>query len=508
MPPTDNHKNSKRIAKNTFLLYIRMAFVMLVTLYSSRVVLDTLGVEDFGIYNVVGGVVLMFGFLNSSMASATNRFYSYEIGLGDPNRLSNVFSMSILLHLLMGIILVLLAETIGLWFVKTQLVIPPSRFEASITVYQFSVFSFFFSIITIPFSALLIAYEQMGHYALIGILDVLLRLLVVIGLKYVKYDLLILYSALLFGVVAVIFLIYFLYFIFSFRTVKFCFTWDTSLFKVLFKHSGWMLFGTSANMLSYQGVNMLINMFFGVTINAARSIAYQIQSAVNSFITNFMTAVNPQIIKLYARREEDEMHELSFRASRFSYFLVFILALPVLLLTKEILGLWLVDVPDMTIIFSKLTILDLFFTVLYGPLATVTQATGRIKHYQLAISVVFLLMFIFTYTAFKLGASSVSAFVIALAMSFLGLAIRIIILDKNYNFPTVLYLKRVILPIVFVSLMSVPFPLVCRHYLDKSVIDNLLVLSASVLSTVISIWVVGIEKSERAYFIQLVRRTI
>ncbi len=450
----------------------------------------------------------MFGFLNSSMASATNRFYSYEIGLGDDNRLSNVFSMSIHLHLLMGIILVLLAETIGLWFVKTQLVIPPSRIEASIIVYQFSVYSFFVSIITIPFSALLIAHEQMGHYALIGIIDVLLKLIVVIGLKYAKYDLLILYSTLLFVVVVVVFLIYLLYFLFSFSTIKFRFTWDTSLFNSLFKHSGWMLFGTSANMLSYQGVNMLINMFFGVTVNAARSIAYQIQSAVNSFITNFMTAINPQIIKQYARKEENEMYELSFRASRLSYFLVFILALPVLLLTKEILELWLVDVPDMAIIFSKLTIIDLFFTVLYGPLATITQATGRIKHYQIAISFVFVSAFFCTYIAFKLGASSVSAFIIALAMSFLGLALRIIILDKSYKFPTGQYLKRVIIPIIFVSLVSVPAPLVFRHYSGERAIDNLFVLLVSFLSTILSIWFVGIEKSERTYFIQLVRRTI
>ena len=478
-----------------------MLLTMAVTLYTSRIVLNTLGVEDYGIYNVVGGFVAMFGFLNSAMATATQRFLSFEIGRNDFVQTGNVFSMSINIHFIIAFIILLLAETIGLWFLNTQLTIPPQRMEAAQWVYQFSILTMMVGIISVPYNAIIIARERMGVFAAVSIVDVSLRLLIVFMLQWLGFDKLKLYAVLIFAVSLVIRLIYGIYCKRNFKESKFRFYWNQTLFKRLLSHVGWMLFGTSTNMLSGQGVNMLMNIFFGVTVNAARGVAYTLQGAVNSFISNFMMAVNPQIIKNYAQENFEQMYNLVFRSSKFSFFLMFYIAFPVLLFTSTILRWWLKIVPEYTVIFAQLVIIDLFFTILFTPLGTVSQATGRIKPYQLVISIGFLLVFALTYLFFKLGYPSYFAFIILIVISFVGLFARLSILKYQISFPVRKYFMEVLLRIVIVAIVSAPVPLALKFYITNPISQFFIVLVATILSTTIGIWLVGINKIEKIFVV-------
>jgi O-antigen/teichoic acid export membrane protein len=493
--------SNKRIAKNTMMLYIRMLLTMGVSLYTSRVVLNTLGVEDYGVYNVVGGFVAMFGFMNNAMTSATQRFLSFKIGEKDSDGIRNVLSMSLNIHFIIAFVILVLAETVGLWFLNTQLKIPAERIVAAYWVYQFSILTLIVNIISVPYTSIIVAYERMHVFAGISIIEVSLKLLIVFMLQWFGFDKLKFYAVLIFSVALVIRLIYGVYCNREFKESKFRLYWNNHLFKQLFNHVGWMLFGTSAQMISGQGVNMLMNIFFDVTVNAARGIAYQIQGAVHSFVVNFMIAVRPQIIKNYAQQNFKEMYSLVFTASKFSYYLLFYISLPVLLLTETVLQWWLKILPANAVVFTKLIIIDLFFTVLFTSITTVSQATGKIKSYQLVVSFSFILVFIFTYLFFKLGFPSYYAFIIMIAMSFLSLIGRLIILKKQISFPVIEYSKEVLLKIILVTLVSLPLPLVILHIIKENTIQFFFVSFVSVISTTAAIWFVGISREEK-YFVK------
>jgi len=491
--------NNKRIAKNTLMLYFRMFIMMGVSLYTSRIILNTLGVEDYGIYNVVGGFVSMLAFINSAMATATQRFLSFEIGKKDFTKLRNVFSMSVNIHFIIAFIILIFAETIGLWFLNTKLNIPPDRVVAAHWVYQFSILTLMVSIISVPYNAIIIAHERMNIFAWVSIIEISLKLLIVFMLQWFGFDKLKLYAILVFSVSLIIRLIYGFYCKRNFKESKFKWFWEPVLFKRLFSFSGWMLFGTSTNMLSGQGLNILINIFFGVTVNAARGVAYSLQGAVNGFVSNFMMAVQPQIIKSYAQNNFKEMYNLVFASSKYSFFLLFYLSLPVLLLTDIVLLWWLKIIPLHTIIFTRLIIIDLFFTTLYPSIATISQATGKVKPYQLVISVGFLLVFVLTYLFYKLGYPSYFAFIITIVMSVLGLFARLFVLKNQIEFPIIEYFKKVLYPIIFVIILSVPIPLAIDIYIDNTVIRFFTVCTSSVLSTTLMIWIVGINKIEKTF---------
>ena len=500
-------ENNKRIAKNTLMLYIRMLLTTGVSLYTSRVVLNVLGVADYGIYSVIGGVVSMFGFINSSMASATQRFFSYEIGRRSRHRLQNVFNMSVNIHLIIAVIVYILAETIGLWIINTQLTIPSERFDAAIWVYRFSVLTMIIGIISVPYNALIIAHERMKVFAGVGIVEVSLKLLIVLMLQWLGYDKLKLYSVLVFMVALIIRLVYGIYCKISFNGISFRMYWDRRLFLKLFSHVGWMLFGTSSNVLSGQGLNVLLNVFFGVTVNAARGIAYSLHGAVNSFVSNFMMAVNPQIIKNFAKKDFEQMYDLVLTSSKLSFYLMFLIGLPVLLLTETILRWWLNIVPEHAVVFSQLVILDMFFSVLFGPISAVSQATGKIKYYQLTVSFGFLLTFILTYVLFKLGFQPYWAFIVSIVMSLMGLIARLVILRIQIAFPVRRYFRDVIQRISLVVILSIPIPVIVLGLANGRVMQFFLVLLASVLSTLIFVWVLGVSKAEQAFvqakFIQI-----
>jgi O-antigen/teichoic acid export membrane protein len=316
---------NKRIAKNTVMLYIRMLFSMVVSLYTSRIVLNTLGVEDYGIYNVVGGIITMFSFLNGAMAAGTQRFLTFELGKNDAIQLSRVFSMSMSIHLMIALVVFVLGETLGLWFVNTQLTIPSERMAAANWVYQFSVLSAMVGIWSVPYNASIIAHERMNVYAYVSILEVILRLLIVFLLQWFGFDKLKFYAVLVFSVSLTIRFIYGRYSKLHFSETRFKFYWNKDLFNTLVSYAGWNLWGNLAVVAHDQGVNILLNIFFGPAVNAARGIAYSVKAAVYSFVQNFQVAMNPQIIKSFASGDFKNMHQLIFQGSKFSFFLLFFL---------------------------------------------------------------------------------------------------------------------------------------------------------------------------------------
>ncbi len=342
---SDSISSNTRIAKNTLILYLRMILILCVGLYTSRIVLNTLGVEDYGIYNVVGGFVAFFSFLNGAMATATQRFITYELAQGNVERQINTFSTSVIIHFTIALLIVIAAETVGLWFVCNKLVIPEERFLAAIWVYQFSILTMFVSIVSIPYNAAIIAHEKMSAFAYISILDTVLKLVIVLLLTIVTFDKLVFYAALLFGISLLDRLIYGIYCKRHFAETRIKLIFDKKLFREMTNIAGWSLFGNIAGVFYTQGLNVLLNMFFGPVVNSARAIAVTIQGVVTGFVSNFQMALNPQITKSYAVGDLHRMHSLIFASSKYSFFLLLFIALPIMIETRTILTLWLKIVP-------------------------------------------------------------------------------------------------------------------------------------------------------------------
>lgn len=505
---SQSSNNNTRIAKNTLLLYFRMLFTMAVVLYTSRVVLNVLGVEDFGIYNVVGGVVSMLSFFNSSMATSTQRFLNYEMGQNNDEGLRKIFVNAVNAHYLIGIITVIGLETIGLWFVYNKLNIPAGQFDAAVWVYHCSVLSLFVSIISTPYNAAIIANERMAIYAYYSIIEVVLKLLIVYLLVVIPYNKLFVYGLLTLGVSVAMQILYAFYCIRNFKECRYQWRWDMSLMKKMFFFSGWMLFGCISDMLSKQGVNVLINIFFGPVFNAARAIAVQVQAAVNSFVINFMTAVRPQIIKSYSVKDYSRMYRLVFSSSKLSFYLLFILTTPVMLYTDLILQLWLKQVPEYCVLFTRLVLLELLISSAYVPIAQINQASGKIKNYQMAISVIFLVSFILTYVLYEIGMPVYITFILSVALAVLGLFVRVIILNRDNDFPASTYLLKVMLPLMPVAALSLVIPILICQFTDTTMLTFVINSCVSVASSITVIWLVGLDKTEKSFITEKISNRI
>lgn len=507
-PTSTSSQNNRRIAKNTLMLYFRMILTMLVSLYTSRVILNTLGVEDFGIYNVVGGVVSMFAFFNSAMSSATQRFLSYEIGKGDFVQLRKTFNATQVIHIGIAFFIFILAETIGLWFVKTYLVIPAERMDAAIWVYHFSVLSFMVSIIQVPYNATIIAHERMNVYAYVSILEVSLKLLIVFLLVGISFDKLKLYGILYFVVVLIIATIYRIYTRRNFEESKFEVVKDRQLYKTLISYSGWNLFGASAGVAQGQGVNILLNIFFGPVANAAQGIANQVRGAVNNFVSNFQLAVSPQIVKSYASGEKDYLNSLIFGTAKFSFYLLFLIALPITLEVDQILKLWLKTVPEYT---SSFTILSLGLILLWpmsDPLMKAIQATGKIKKYQIITGTSMFLIFPITYLFYKFGFAAETTYIIAIIIEFLVLNVRLFIAGKLIDFPVINYIKEIIIKNILIALISLSLPLFIRSLMDANILRLIVVVFVSLIWNATIIYAIGLLKSEKAIVLRGIKKII
>ena len=494
-----NNENNKRIAKNTFFLYIRMLLIMAVSLYTSRVVLKTLGVEDFGIYNVVGGVVSMFSFLNGTISGATQRFLSYEIGTNNKERLQKVFNTAVGIHIIISVLILFLAETIGLWFVLNKLVIPEDRMTASIWVYQFSVASSILFLMSMPYNACIIAHEKMGAFAYITVIDVVLKLLIVYLLQIGGFDKLILYAVLMFVVQLTIRFIYNIYCTRHFAESKYKLEWDKSLAKEMTGFAAWTLFGGFASIGFSQGINILLNMFFGPVVNAARAIAVQVDNAIQSFVNNFQTAVNPQIIKQYAANNMNEVYKLVFAGSRYSFYLLLFMAIPVFFEATTILNIWLDEVPDHTVNFLRITILVLLIGALSGPLITASNATGRIKEYQIIVGSILLLIVPIAYFALINGCNPEFVFWIYFSISFIAQTARLLLIRKLIKLSLRRYFKEVVIRISLTTIVALLLPFMVYYYLPESLLRLLITTVVSTLSVGVVVYSLGISHNERIF---------
>lgn len=499
----DQLSNNKRIAKNTMMLYVRMFLTMGVTLYTSRVVLQVLGASDFGIYNVVGGIVLMLSFLNSSLNIATQRYMNVALGKGDTKALNRIFSMSFFSFGILAIIGIILAESFGLWFLYNKLSIPIERFEAANWVFQFSILTFVVNLLTVPYQATIIAHERMSAYAYLSIGEVLLKLSVVFVLQIILIDKLILYAILMFSVTGLISLVYAVYCMFHFSETRLRFIWDNRLIKGLFMFSGWMLLGTTSQMANVQGVNMLINIFFGPALNAARAIAMQIYVAINSFSASFLTAVRPQIVKSYAKGDIDYTYSLVYGTTKMSYFLLLLLVIPIFYNADFILILWLKKVPEYTLCFTKLVLIDLLILSFCNPIAYISQASGKIKTYQIAISICFLCIVLFTWIAYKLDYPVYVTFLISIVLDFIGIFTRLWVLRNSVNFPMKTYLIRVLFPVTVVSIVSFAIGYIPNLWsANIGWFSFVFSIVWSGIFTLLFIWIWGLSHREKKIIIQ------
>lgn len=492
-------ENNKRIAKNTLLLYVRMLLLMAVTLYTSRVVLGALGVEDYGIYNVVGGVVAMFGFINGSMSSATQRYVTFALGKGDVGNLQRVFSTALQIHFLIAVLVVVLGETLGLWFMYTQMQIPAGRMEAAFWVLQCSIASTAVMVVSVPYNADIIAHEKMSAFAYISILEAVLKLAVVCVLAIFSHDKLTLYAFLMLGVQLLVRFCYSHYCNRHFRESRYRHVWDKALFKEMTGFAGWSMFGNLSAVLFGQGLNMLLNVFFGPVVNAARAVAVQVQGAMQQFVGNFQMALNPQITKTYAKGDMEGMHKLMFRSARFSFYLLFLLSLPVLFEADFILAVWLKTVPDNTVVFLRIMVCTSLIYSLANPLIVANQATGKVRRYQMVCGTILLMILPVSYVCLRLGFPAYSVFIVHFCMEAVAQAARMLMLRPLIGVRLRDYFVNVYSRVFVVVALSVLAPLFVYESMDGTVVRFFAVCAACVLSVGVVAYTVGLTGGERVF---------
>lgn len=494
---SENTVDNKRIAKNTALLYVRMLFSMVVGLFTSRVILASLGVVDYGINNVVGGVVAMFGFLNAAMTTSTQRYLTYELGRGDTERLGLTFMTSMYIHILIAVAVVVLAETVGLWFLKNKIVIPDGREVAAMYCYQFAILSTVISILSYPFNAAIVSHERMSAFAYISILDVILKLAIAYILYTVNSDKLIVYSILLFSVQILLTLIYVIYCRKHFEETHFRRLWDTKLLKEMGSFAGWNMWGNIAWILFTQGINILLNIFFGPVVNAARGVAVQVQGTIMQFSGNFQTAINPQITKTYSQNDLTNMHRLIFRSSKFTFFLLLCLSLPVILEADVILSVWLKEVPEYTAIFLRLMLCIAIIDAVANPLMVSAAATGKVKVYQLVVGGILLAIVPISYIVLKLGGNPYSVFIVHLCICIIAFIVRLYIVKPLIKITIPDYIANVIARCALVAIPAIGLSILFKVLLPQSVLYAALVCCLSAATVAVFAYYVGLTEHER-----------
>ena len=500
--------NNLRIYKNTLLLYIRMGISMLISLYTSRIVLQVLGEEDYGIMAVVGGITSLFTFMNGALSGATQRFLTFELGKNNQTSLKKIFNAAFINHLILSLIILILCETIGLWFLYHKLVIPEIRMSAAIAVYQFSIIGTCLGIILVPFNSLIMAHEKMGVYAYLSIFDVLLKLALVIILQYIAYDKLIFWAAggLLTSMLYQAFNI--LYCRKNFAEAHFEFYKEKKLYLQMFSYSFWDFLGSLSTLAQGQGLNMLLNMFFGPIVNAARGIAMTVQGAIVQFSSNFVVASKPQIIKLYAEGNIQEMMRLVYQTSNLSYFLLYLFALPLCIELDYVLTLWLGEYPEYTVTFAILIIANSLTWSIKSLRVTVLHATGEIKLSNLTVGVILCLTLPVSYFFLKLGYSPISVFVITLIMTLLAEFVACFVLKKYLDYSIKDYLLQVYGRCILVSVLSFPVPFILHSIMPSGFIRLCTVTLVSTLSLCIFAYYYGFSKEVRDKTFTIIKNRI
>ena len=489
--------NTKRIARNTIVLYIRMIVVMLITLYTSRIVLKTLGFEDYGLYNVVGGVVALMAFLKSSMSESTQRFLSYEMGKEKSDGLKKVFSICLSSHFIIAIVLLILTETLGLWFLNAKINIPEGREIAANWIYQFSVVSLCINIVSVPFSADIISHEQMGAYAFFSVLEAILKLVVALAISFATFDKLVFYGFLMMLIPIINLILNWGYCYRRHPETHYTPIWDKGMFKKIFSFSGWTIWGQLAIVGSNQGTSILVNIFHSVTANAAMGIGQQVNHAITGLISNFQIAFKPQITKSYAAGNYEYMNTLTNYAAKISYFLFFIVSLPILLNIDFVLDLWLDEVPRYANAFCIIFVIASAFNAMSAPLYMNIFSTGRIRNYQIAMSIAYVAELALLFMLFKLGFSVVEGVALKAVLNFAVIFIRLGYAHKEVKtFSGMNYMKKVFAPLMLATILTLATAFLLFHFASetKSIIGaTALVIAVSLVTA----YFIGLNKYER-----------
>lgn len=486
-------------------MYVRMLFLMLISFYTSRVVLQALGAEDFGTYNVVGGVVVMFTFINAAMTTGTQRHLSFELGIPDGN-VGRIFSACFNIHLWLAVLIVVLAETVGLWFLNAKLNFPEGRMAAVNWVYQLSILSCVLNIVRVPFNAAIIAYEKMSFYAYIGIVEGILKLAIVFMLAYSPFDKLVFYAILMMLVIAIVTFAYYIFCHRSFREIRYSKVGDRNLYGRLLNFSGWTLFGSVANMARSQGVSFIVNIFYGVTVNAAIGIANQVNAGITQFVTGFQQAFNPQLTKAEAAKDREYQTRLINMTAKYSYLVILFCSVPILYNLDYLLSFWLGDYPAHTREFCLWIVIASLIDSISGPLWVTIFATGRIKSYQICISSLLLLNLPLAYACGALDWEPQYVFAFQAAVNLIAIFARLFMMRSLIQFSVRKFAKDVILPIASVTLLMIPIVYVCNMFLHQASNLSQFVLQSVflVICEIIIVGFVGLSGEERRRIISFV----
>jgi O-antigen/teichoic acid export membrane protein len=490
--------NTTRIVKNTLMLYFRQVLIMMVGLYTVRVVLETLGAEDYGIYNLVGGVVAMLGFISDTMASASQRFFSFELGRKDYEQLQKIFNLNIIIYMLIAIVFLALAETVGIWFLKSKLIIPNNRITTVIIIYQFSVLSFLCTTMVTPYRAAIMAHEKMEIMAYISIVEALLKLTVVFILKFIQIDKLQLYGILLFASSLIVNIIYLVTCYSKFQECKkVSFYWNRTLFKENISYAGWSLIGTAAELVKNQAVNILINQFFNPIIVAARAIAVTVNNVVLKFSLNLSVSIRPQIVKYYANDEKDNLFKLMFLGTKGTYVLMYIFALPLMIEMPIVFMLWIKNPPEYTILFTRLALINALFETLSLPVESTVQATGKIKLYQILVGSVILLNLPIAWVVLMAGLPPYSVMYVSICLTLAAFVLKLLLVKRVIDFSIVQFIREVMFQIITITVISaVPAILIC-NFMKQNMLRLFTVTVASVFLTGAASYFIIFDKSQR-----------
>ncbi|MBR3608620.1 MAG: hypothetical protein IKL50_01890 [Bacteroidales bacterium] len=498
---------NKRIAKNSLYMTMRMVVVMFITFYTSRVILEVLGVVDYGVYNVVAGFVTMFGFFNSSISNGIQRFYNFELGKSGVEGACRVYNMAFLIQILLAVIIVIPTEIIGTWYLHNKMVIPEERMFAAEWIFQLSLVTFVLHIMQVPYTAAVMAHERMNFYAVISVLDVVIKLVGVIIIPYLKGDALIIYGVIMAVVALFNLLIYIWYSKHNFEEIKIEKVFRPTLFKDMISFSGWNVFGTLGQMLKDQGVNLILNFFFGPVVNAARGIANQANGGLQSFVTNITIPVRPQVVQSYAQGNIHRSLNLTYTISKASCYFLLLMAIPILLEIDYILHIWLGDnIPQYTPIFVIIIVLNSFISNLNSAVSAIVHATGRMKVYQLCGGGISFISIVFVYIAMLIWDIPSMALIVILGLDVVRQVIALAVLRSIVkDFSMNRYCKDVIIPLIAVSLLSLIFPLLVHHIMDEGFLRLSVVLIVSTISILLSIYIVGLNNNEKNLVNQLLK---
>ena len=508
----EGRKQNNQIAKNTIFLYIRMLLIMLVSVYTVRIVLSALGLDDYGVYGAIGGLITSLSFVTSVLANASQRFFSMGIGEGDNSKLSKTFSMMFWIYLIAGIIVICLFETLGLWFLETKMIIPDGRHNAAQWVFHFMILSFLVSLVNAPYQALIISHERMSIYAYVGIIDVILKLLIAFLLQWLPFDKLKLYSILLFLTSLVTTSIYICYCLRNFLEARVRFIWDSKIFKDVFFFSSWTMFGSFSYICNTQGINLLLNVFFGPLANTAYSIGNQIKSLVNQFSSNFYSAARPALLKAYASHDLINVNGLFFFSSRFIFVLLFIIVYPLFLNIDFVLTLWLGSVGDYMSEFVRLMLVYAVVLSMSDPITTVIQAANKVKVYYLIVDTFTLLTLPLTYIAFKLSLPASIAFYISIVIFIIAHLIRLFLFRPLTGISIISYIKKIVFPVLIVSIISIILSTlvrtgVCSNQMNEILCNFILILMDTIIGFVTTFYII-LNKSERIKIYSFIKNKI